>query len=80
MPASTARREFAKGVIDLAIRKALVTTEGKPRKVFTDLLWNVQSRSDLLRPACYIGRTEAEPLARLVLGLLALVGHRDDWR
>ena len=79
MPAPTARREFAKGVIDSAIRKALAATGGKARRAFADLLWNVQSRSELLRPARYVGRTEPDPVARLVLGLLALVEHRKDW-
>jgi hypothetical protein len=79
MPASTARREFAKGTIDRAIRRALAATAGKPRRAFAGLLWVVQSRSEMLRPARYIGRTEADRVERLVLGLLALVGHRKHY-
>ncbi|WP_169976214.1 PcfJ domain-containing protein [Tautonia rosea] len=45
----------------------------------TRLLWNVQSRSDLLRPARFAGRAEEESLRRLVGGLLALVGYRRSW-
>jgi hypothetical protein len=79
MPAPTARREFAKGLIDLAIRKAIAATGRKPRRAFAHLLWNVQARSELLRPARSVGRIEADRAARLVLGLLALVEHRKDW-
>jgi hypothetical protein len=79
MPARVARREFAKEFIDTAIRKALDTLGRKPRRAFDHLLWNVQARSELLRPSRHVGRIEAGWLDRIVQGLLALVEHRRGW-
>lgn len=77
--APIARREFAKGLIDRAIHQALAPVDRKTRREFARLLWNVQARSELLRPARSIGRIEPDRVARLVLGVLALVEHRNDW-
>ena len=79
MPAPVARREFAKVVIDSAIRKALATLGRKPRRAFVHLLGNVQARSELLRPSRYVGRSEAGCSEQIVGGLLALVEHRKHW-
>lgn len=79
MPARIARREFAKGVIDLAIRKALDSLGRKPRRSFDHLLGNVRSRSDLLRPSRHVGRVDAGFLDSIVQGLLALIEHRKGW-
>lgn len=73
------RREFAKGLIDLAIRKALDSLGRKPRRAFARLVWTIQARSDLLRPGQYVGRIEAEGPALIVRGLLALLEHRNGW-
>lgn len=81
MPAPIARRESAKRLIDQAIRRALADAEGvKTRRALARFLWTVQGRSDLLHPGRYAGRADAEALRRLVLGLLALVGFRREWR
>jgi hypothetical protein len=79
MSAISARREFAKGVFDRAIRKVLDATYGKTLRAFVQLLWNVQGRSELLRPGRAIGRVADEPVDRIVLGLRALVEHRYEW-
>ena len=79
MPAPIACREFAKDVIDRAIRKALDTLGRKPRRAFDHLLWNVQARSELLRPSRHAGRFDAGLLDRIVQGLLALIEHRRGW-
>jgi hypothetical protein len=74
-----AGREFTKSLIDRAVRKALGSVERKTRRAFLGLLWNVQARSELLRPGRFEGRAEAERLDQLVGGLLALTEHRKDW-
>lgn len=79
MPAPVARREFAKVVIDSAIRKVLATLGRKPRRAFDHLLGNVQTRSELLRPSRYVGRGEAGCSEQVVGGLFALVEHRKHW-
>jgi hypothetical protein len=79
MPAQSARREFAKDLIDRAIRQALATLGRKSRKAFDRLLGSVRSRSELLRPSRYVGRTDAGCPDQVVGGLLALVEHRKHW-
>ena len=79
MSAPIARREFAKSVIDRSIRKALATVSRRPRRTFQFLIWNVQARSDLLRPSHYLGRADGICLDRIVGGLLALSGWRREW-
>lgn len=79
MSAHASRREFAKGLIDSAIRQALATTGRRPGRAFVRLLWNVQARSGLLRPSLAVGRIEVEQVTRLVDGLLALFEHRKEW-
>jgi hypothetical protein len=79
MSARISKREFAKGVIDLAIRQALDTLGRKPRKGFDDLLWNVQARSALLRPSLHAGQIEATSVDTILRGLLALFEHRKGW-
>ena len=56
MSAQVARREFAKGVVDAAIRKARATLGRKSRRAFDHLLWNVQSRSACSRPSRHVGQ------------------------
>lgn len=79
MSAQTARREFAKTAIDMAIRKALKTFDRKRRRTFADLIWKIQYRSDLLRPGHHAGCVNRDCLDRVVDGLRALIGHRRDW-
>src|SRR4051812_19697287 len=81
MAVQIARREFSKGLIDQAVRNALgrVEQDRKTRRAFLSLLWNVQARSDLLRPGRFAGQAGAERLDRLVGGLLALTEHRRHW-
>ncbi|WP_435020948.1 PcfJ domain-containing protein [Tundrisphaera sp. TA3] len=75
-----ARREFAKSLIDRSIRSALAASvAGKPRRAFADLLWRVQSRSALLRPACHVGQADAAPFEGILNGLLALSEERRSW-
>jgi hypothetical protein len=79
MPTRNVRREFAKRVIDREIRQARDATESpKEKRRFAELLWNVQGRSALLRPACWAGQVAAEPVAHLLRGLVALVGHHNQ--
>lgn len=79
MPTKIARREFAKGVFDRAIRQALSAHHGQPSRHLIQFLWNVQARSEMLRPARAIGRVADEPVGRLVTALRMLVDHRKDW-
>jgi PcfJ-like protein len=79
MPVMIARREFTKGLIDQAVRKAIGSLDRKTRRAFLGLLWKVQARSPMLRPGRFEGRVEADRLDRLVRGLLALTDHRRDW-
>ncbi|QDV35805.1 PcfJ domain-containing protein [Tautonia plasticadhaerens] len=80
MPTAIAPREFAKRLIDRAIHDSLDEAVGaKSRRAFSHLLWNVQGRSDLLRPRRLAGRADAQASARLVSGLLALVECRRRW-
>ena len=72
MSVMCAGREFAKGLIDRSVSKALGSVGGKSRRAFLGLLWNVQARSELLRPRRFEGRAEAVRLDELVGGLLAL--------
>jgi hypothetical protein len=74
-----ARREFAKSLVDRAVRKVLRGVDRKTKNAFLALLWNVQVRSDLLRPGRLKGRVEADRLETLVGGLMALTSHRRDW-
>jgi hypothetical protein len=43
------------------------------------MLWVVQGRSDLLRPARFAGRADADGLRGIVRGLVALEGFRGSW-
>jgi hypothetical protein len=79
MSARIARREHAKGVIDGSIRKALCATYGKTKRAYLHLLWNVQGRSELLRPRRFQGRTDASWLDAILKGLLGLTRDRRDW-
>lgn len=79
MPATIARREHAKSVIDRSIRKALNDTSGKPRKQFVQLLCIVRGRSDLLRPARFRGRINAGWLDTILGGLRTLNEYRKSW-
>jgi hypothetical protein len=79
MPARIARGEHAKSVIDSSIRKALAATCGKTRRAYLHLLWNVQGRSELLRPRKFPGRTDAAWVDTILKGLLALTLDRREW-
>ena len=80
MPALlTERREFAKSVIDRAVRKTLKGLCGKRRRAFQSVLWNVQHRSELLRPSRYEGRIGVERPAKIVQGLFNLAGYQKAW-
>lgn len=79
MSTSSARREFANGIIGLALRKGFAVRGKKARKAFAHLIWSVQSRSDLLSPGQYLGRARVEDFERIVGGLLALLELRFEW-
>ncbi|MHC5540604.1 PcfJ domain-containing protein [Singulisphaera rosea] len=79
MSAMSTRREFAKGIIDLALRKGFALKGKKARKAFAHLLWSVQTQSDLLSPGQYVGRARVEDFERIVDGLLALLELRFEW-
>ncbi|MEW4568277.1 PcfJ domain-containing protein [Tautonia sp. JC769] len=80
MSTSRSYREFAKSNIDEAIRLALAESGGvKARRALSRMIWTVQGRSDLLRPARHAGRSDAEMLRRIVRGLAALLGFRASW-
>jgi hypothetical protein len=65
--------------VDQAVHKTLAGCYPKQRRAFAHLLWNVQSRSELLRPGRFVGRSGGSWPEPLVSGLLALVVHRRDW-
>jgi hypothetical protein len=79
MSAHTQRREFAKRAIDDAIRSALASRSRKSRRAFADLLWRVQYRSPLLRPADHAGHVDRDQLRNIMNGLAALVEFRKEW-
>src|SRR4051812_26035296 len=80
MPALlTERREFAKSVIDRAVRKTLKGLCGQKRRAFQTVLWNVQHRSELLRPSRYEGRIGVERPTKIVQGLFALACFQKAW-
>lgn len=75
MSSDHARREFAKKAIDAAVRKVLSSCD----PAVAELIWNVQGRSTLLSPVCYVGRGDAAQADRIVGGLLAIAEHREVW-
>jgi len=79
MPAHNERREFAKGVIDRAIRKALDSLGRKPRRAFLQMLGELRTRSELLRPGRQIGHVHIDFHDMITQGLLALFEDRKDW-
>jgi hypothetical protein len=79
MSAHTQRREFAKRAIDDAIRSALASRGRKSRRALADLLWRVQHRSPLLRPADHAGHVDRDRLRDIIYGLAALVEFRKEW-
>ena len=78
-PHAVARKEFAKDVIDLAIRKGLDTLLGKHEEGVRPLALERPVPVELLRPSRYGGGIDAGGLDEIVRGLLALSDHRQDW-
>ena len=77
----TARKNYAKWAVDLAIHEAFAGAgrDDVLRRAFARLLTAVQSRSPLLRPQTGGGGRSWEQPAHFVKGLLALSRHHRDW-
>src|SRR5262245_50373431 len=78
---SRQRKNFAKAVVDNAIRKSMkgAESDSQIKRAFTSLLHYVQIATELLRVETGGGHIETAGLERVVNGLFALARHQKDW-